>query len=125
MAIKLTDVYTGTFDVDGSFKADGESTESKHVTLRFRFNAVTVKDIMTRACAQTKITWVNNVGRKSFDKIKDRSVIEVDFSSPAKKVETREEKFEKAYNTFRQAGLPEDQAKQLATKVVDNPELVS
>ena len=105
---------TGTFDIDCSFKRDGESTRSKHVTLRFKCASVPLLDIVTASLAPKRIAWQNNVGRKNFDSIKDRSIIEVDFTSPAKRVKTREERIA----DFVAQGF----AVEVATFAVDNPE---
>jgi len=124
----ITDVrnykVTGKFDITSSFKSDGESTESKHVTLRFVLDNVPLIDILTPALANKKITWVNGPGRSKFNKWADRSVIEVDYTSPAKKVKTREEYIEEYASAFMKAGLPEEKAFELATKAVDNPEVI-
>ena len=123
----ITDVkdytVTGEYDIDASFKTDGES--SKHVTLRFVMNNVPLKDIITKALATARITWANGPGRSKYHTWKDRSVVRVDFSSPAKQVKSREEIYNETYETFRKAGVPEAQAHEYATKVLDNPEVIA
>ena len=119
-------VVTGVFSIDGSMKPDKEASkdEIKRFTLRIHCNQTPLKSIATKAFDSTKIAWVNGVGRAKIDTIKDRSVIDIDFSSPAKQVETREEQIEKLSMQFQKAGLPKTQALELATKAVDNPEVL-
>lgn len=105
---------TGSFDIDCSFKRDADSTRSKHVTLRFKCTSVPLLDVITASLAPKRIAWQNNIGRKNFDTIKDRSVVEVDFTSPAKRVKTREERIAE----FVAQGFTVE----VATFAVDNPE---
>ena len=116
---------TGKFDISGSFKADGDSTESKTVTLRFIVQDVPLIDLITPALSSKKIAWVNGPGRTRYDAWKDRSIIEVDYTSPAKRVITREERIEMTRQAFLRAGLKDPQATELATKSVDNPEITT
>jgi len=117
-------VVKGIFSINASFKKDNESTESKNVVLRVHCDNVPLSDIVTKALSPIRISWQNNVGRKNFDTIKDRSTINIDFSSPAKKVKSDEEKIEELAHSFMLAGIPEEQAYELATKAVTNPELI-
>jgi hypothetical protein len=75
---------TGSWNVNGSMKADGESDESKRFTLKVRFNNVSVLDIINKALDPTKIQWVNGVGRKHFDTYVNNQTIEIDFKSPGR-----------------------------------------
>jgi len=122
--IEKASEYTisGSVDVSCSFKRDGDSTDSKTVTVRMSFDAVSLKDILTKATKPQVISWQNNIARKRFDAIKDRSIIEVDFTSPAKRVESRDEKVAKAKALFMAAGLDETKAEELAITAVDNPQ---
>ena len=113
-----------TFDIDASFKPDADSTDKKQVTLRIHFNDVPLKDVLTKACSSTRISWQNGPGRSKFDTWKNRQVVNVDFTAPGVKVKTREEKIDELIQAFRQAGLPEDKALELATKAIDNPEVI-
>ena len=113
-----------TCDIAASFKAFAEGTVTKNVTLRVHFDNVDLKDIFTKACSSTRISWQNGPGRSKFDTWKDRQVVNVDFASPAKKVKTREEYIEEYAGVFVKAGLGEDKALELATKAVDNPEVL-
>jgi len=120
-------VISGTFTVAGSMKPSKESdkSEAKKFTLNIHCNQTSLKAIVTKAMDATKIAWVNGIGRDKIDSMKNNAVIDVDFSSPAKAVETREEKIDKLVMAFRKAGLSEEQAKTLATKAVDNPEVLT
>ena len=116
---------TGEFDIDASFKIEGEA--SKHVTLRFVMDGTPLKDIITKALATARITWANGPGRSKYRTWKDRSVIRVDFSSPAKQVESREDKINKAAATILASGLVKDldEAIEYATMAVDNPAVIA
>ena len=74
----------GSWNIAGSMRADGESTESKKFTLKVRFNNVPVADIVNKALEPTKIQWVNGVGRKHFDTYTSGQTIEIDFKSPGR-----------------------------------------
>ena len=127
MATDITKVdgYTvsGKFDVSASIKPDADSNESKTFTLRFNMDSVPLKDVITKALSPATIAWQRQ-GREKFDTLKDRSVIEVDFTSPGKKVKTREEVIQEYKIAFMKAGLSESKAIELATKAVDNPEVI-
>jgi len=84
-------VVNGQVEVATSFRRDSESSERKTVTLRFTLNGVNLGDIVADALRSKKIAWQNNVGRKSFDQIADRSTIEVDYTAPGKREKTPEE----------------------------------
>lgn len=124
--IKDVQGYTmsGKFDIDASVKADNDSTESKRVTLRFNMNSVPLIDIVTPALRSKRIDW-QRMARTKFNSIADKSVIEVEFASPGKRVVTREEMINEYTVAFRKAGLPEAKAHELATKAVDNPEVLA
>lgn len=117
-------VVTGKFDIASSIKPDKDSAESKTVTLRFNLEKVPLSDLLSPALSSKRITWQNNVGRPKFDKIKDRSIIDVDFTSPGKKIVSEEEKIEMLAEQFMKAGLKRAQALEMATKAVKNPELI-
>lgn len=116
---------TGKFDIATSVKADADSTTVKTLTLRFNLVNVPLKDIITKALSSARIAWQNGPGRSKFDSWKDRSTVEVDFTSPAKKIKSREEKIAELSLDFQRAGLAKKQADELATKAVDNPEVLT
>jgi len=95
MAENITKVqdYTvsGKFDIDSSIKPHGESNEKKQLTLRFVLDKVALVDIITPALSTKRINWANGPGRAKFDTWKDRSVLEIDFVAPGKRVKTRDE----------------------------------
>jgi hypothetical protein len=91
-------IVNGTFDVSASFKRDADSTESKTVTLRVNLMNVNLGDIIADALKPKRITWQNNVARKKFDLIADRSVVEIDYSSPGKREMSAEELVAKLAN---------------------------
>lgn len=84
-------VVNGTVEIAASFRRDASSAESKTVTLRFMLNDVNLGDIIADALKSKRISWQNNVGRKSFDSIEDRSVVNVDYSAPGRREKTPEE----------------------------------
>lgn len=118
-------LVTGKFDISTSIKPDADSAETKTLTLRFNLNSVPLRDIIQKALSTSRISWQNGPGRSKFNTWKDRQVIEVDFSSPAKRIKSREESIEELKTAFQKAGLPLEQAIELATKAVDNPEVIS
>ena len=77
----------GTWNISGSMKADGESTESKKFTLKVKFDNVPLEQVVQKALEPTKIQWVNNVGRKNYETYKDNQMIDVDFKSPGRRPE--------------------------------------
>lgn len=85
-----------TIDTVRSIKADSESTESKQVTLRFHLEGVSLRDVLTNAISTAVVKWQNGPGRKQFDQWTQHQVIDVDFKSPGKKIETPEEIMAKA-----------------------------
>jgi hypothetical protein len=75
----------GTVSIDASFKRDGESTEVKTVTLRVNLDNVSLADIIADALKPKRITWQNNVARKHFDSIDNRSTVDINYSTPGKR----------------------------------------
>jgi len=122
---KLDDyVISGKFDIQASFKPDKESKLSKVVTIRFNLVNVPLKDVITSSLRDKRIDTVNGQLRKNFDKYTNKQVVEVDYKSPATSIMTREERIDILTVNFRKAGLPEVEAQKLATKAVDNPEVI-
>ena len=116
---------SGTFDMETSIKPDQDSSESKQLTIKVNFDQVPLKSIITKSLRPTIIVWQNNCGRKMFNKWKNHGVVEIDFVSPSKVVESREEKIEKLSMGFKLAGVDEVQALELATKAIDNPVILN
>jgi hypothetical protein len=73
-----------TIDKDCSVKADDESTASKTVTLRVKYAGVTVKDVIMATLGQgVVVKWQNGAGgRKNYDKLVDKSIVNLDFKAP-------------------------------------------
>ena len=125
MATNITKVneysVTGTFDVNCSLKAFKDSDEVKHLTLRVHMNSVPLRDLITKSLRSVVIAFQNGPGRSRFDNWTNHSTVDIDFTSPAKKVKTREENISELHQAFMKAGVDKDQALELATKAVDNP----
>jgi hypothetical protein len=66
-----------------SIKADKDSTESKNITLKVKFDGATVQSVFDKAVAGAIIRWQNGVGRKSFDTLKANQTVEIQFNAPA------------------------------------------
>ena len=67
-----------------SIKAYKESTESKNITLRVKFDGATVQSVFDKAVAGAVIQWQNGVGRKQYDTFKPNQVVDIQFVSPAR-----------------------------------------
>ena len=77
-------IVNGSWSIAGSMKPDENSTDKKLFTLKVKFNAVSVFDIINKALEPTKIQWVNGVGRKSTDTIESNQTVAIDFKSPGR-----------------------------------------
>ena len=66
-----------------SIKSDVDSTESKVINLRIKFDGAQVGDVFAKAVSSTVIAWQNGVGRKNFDTFKNMQTVEIQFTSPA------------------------------------------
>ena len=77
-------MVNGSWNIAGSMKPDGDSTESKKFTLKVKLANVPVEAIINKALEPTKIQWVNGVGRKHFDTYTNNQTIEIDFKSPGR-----------------------------------------
>ena len=66
-----------------SFKADQDSTESKTVYLKVKFDEVTLSDVFAKALAGVVIQWTNGQGRKNYDTWIDKQTVAIDFKAPA------------------------------------------
>lgn len=80
MTINMNEVIKGvTLTKVCSIKADGESTESKQVTLKVTYDGLTIGDVFTKALASDVIKWQNN-NRKNFNNID--KMVEIHAKSP-------------------------------------------
>ena len=70
-----------------SIKADKDSTESKLINLKVKFDGATLQSVFDKAIAGTVITWQNGVGRKGFDGFKSNQTVEISFVAPASKAQ--------------------------------------
>ena len=66
-----------------SIKADKDSTESKNITLKVKFDGATVQSVFDKALAGAVIQWQNGQGRKNFDTFKANQTVEINFNAPA------------------------------------------
>jgi hypothetical protein len=67
-----------------SFKASGDSGESKQVTLKVHFRGATIETLAQSCLGQgVVVKWQNGRARKDFDKIKNKSTVEIDWARPA------------------------------------------
>jgi len=67
-----------------SIKADKDSTESKSITLKVKFDGSTLQNVFDKAVAGAVIQWQNGPGRRTFDTLKNHDVITVDFKAPGR-----------------------------------------
>ena len=82
--MNMTDIITGvTLTKACSIKADADSTESKVVNLRIKFDGAQLGDVFAKAVSSTVIAWQNGVGRKGFDTFKANQTVDIQFSAPA------------------------------------------
>ena len=68
-----------------SIKADKESTNSKQINLKVKFDGTVLLSVFDKAVSGAVIAWQNGVGRKNFDLYKNGQVVEIQFSAPASK----------------------------------------
>ena len=66
-----------------SIKADKDSTESKLITLRVKFDGATIQSVFDKAVAGAVIAWQNGVGRKQYDTFKPNQTVDIQFVAPA------------------------------------------
>ena len=67
-----------------SIKADKDSDESKAITLRVKFDGVSLRDVFTKAVSSAVIQWQNGPGRNKFDTWTNNQVVEIDFKAPGR-----------------------------------------
>ena len=66
-----------------SIKPDKDSSESKHVTLKIKYDQVTINDLASATLSQgVLVRWQNGQARKRFDSLVDKQIVEVNFKSP-------------------------------------------
>lgn len=118
-------LVNGFVDKAFSIRPDKDSTDVKNLTGRIHFQNTSLADVVAKACSPTIITFANGPGRSKFDQWTDRQTIDINFKAPATRVKTREESIAELVMAFQKAGLPEDKAVELATKSVDNPEIIT
>lgn len=56
----------------------------KQVTLKVKFENVSLQSVFDKALAGVVIQWANGPGRKGFDKLKHGQTVEISFSAPGK-----------------------------------------
>ena len=82
--MNMNEVITGvTLLKVCSIKADKDSTESKNITLRVKFDGATVQSVFDKAVAGAVIAWQNGVGRKGYDGFKANQTVDIQFTAPA------------------------------------------
>ena len=127
--IQMSDI--GNYMVNGyvdkafSIRPDKDSTDVKNLTARIHYNNVNLRDVIAKSVSPVVITFANGPGRSKFDQWENRQTIDINFVAPATRIKTREERITELHVAFMQAGLDEPKALELATKAVDNPELVN
>ena len=124
----ITDIkgytITGIFKTTTSIKQDKDSTESKTLNLNIHINNVSLQDVITKALRPVVISWQNGPGRSKFATWTHNGSVDIDFKSPGKKVKTRDELINDYIVVFMKAGVDKESATELATKAVDQPELI-
>jgi len=115
--IDMNEVITGVkLSKVCSIRADKDSTESKQVTIKVKFDGATLGSVFEKAVAGAVIQVQNGRLRKEYDQLKNGQVIEIQFSAPAAKAQIDPEQ---AMITKLQAMTPEQRLaylKELATK---------
>ena len=67
-----------------SIKPVKDSTESKTVTVRVKFDGVTLQSVFNKAVSSAIIQWQNGPGRKSFDRLKNGQTVDIQFVAPGR-----------------------------------------
>ena len=84
----MTEVVTGVVLTKAcSIKADKDSTESKVINLKVKFDGVQLGDVFAKAVSSTVITWQNGAGRKAFDTLKNNQIVEINFATPVSRAQ--------------------------------------
>ena len=66
-----------------SIKADKDSTTSKNITLKVKFDGVDLNAVFGKALSSAVIQWQNGPGRTKYDSWASGQVVNVDFRAPA------------------------------------------
>lgn len=66
-----------------SIKPDGDSKESKQITLNFSFDGTPLQGVFDKAVNSAVINW-QGANRKNYDNLKNGQVIEVQFKAPGR-----------------------------------------
>ena len=69
-----------------SVKPDGDSTESKTITVEMNYDGLTLEDVFTKALSSDIIKWQGSA-RKIYDTLTDKGTVKVDAKSPGSKPE--------------------------------------
>ena len=69
-----------------SMKPDKDSSDKKTITLKIKYDGLTLGDVLAKAVRTDVIAWQNGPGRSKFDKWENNQVVEIDASAPAKTV---------------------------------------
>jgi hypothetical protein len=64
-------------------KPDKDSTDSKRINLKVKFDGATIQSVFDKAVSGAVIAWQNGVGRKNFDTYKNMQTVEIQFTAPA------------------------------------------
>lgn len=70
-----------------SIKPNGDSAESKSITVEVDFEGSTLQGVFDKAVAGAVIQWQNGQGRKNFDKLTNNQTVKVKFVAPAAKAQ--------------------------------------
>lgn len=67
-----------------SIKPFKDSPDSKSITLRVKFDGVTLQSVFDKAVSGSVIQWQNGPGRKNYDGWEDRQTVDITFSAPGR-----------------------------------------
>lgn len=70
-----------------SIKPDMDSTESKLINLKVKFDGAALGSVFDKAVSGAVIQWQNGPGRKAFDNLKAGQIVEVQFTSPGRRAQ--------------------------------------
>lgn len=82
--IDLTTIVSGVVLTKAcGIKPDKDSSDTKQVTLKVKFDGVSLQAVFDKAMSSTVISWQNGQGRSKFDSWIDKGTVEVNFKAPA------------------------------------------
>jgi hypothetical protein len=92
MTIRIDEdgVLSGIESIVCSIKPDGDSTESKSMTLDVDFSGMTLAELVQPALKSIRIAWQNGPGRKQFASWTNAQHVPVDGRHPGKTATTPE-----------------------------------